>query len=323
MREGMEMNSYEESLAWTADWAERKLSGREHDIVRRMMKIAKSMDGPYRQKVADHAERAIKLCKEFYETKDKEALSIDIKKEIIMAASYLPCEDMPREDLSDVMKSVAETRDRAMFFGTIDVMTGKWKVMAGVVAGGTVGFAARSASIASMIAMGAIAGITAIISQVAKNKNEKLESQARDALNAVKYCVSVEMMRPVLPDRFDELYAEKFADIQNGKLVIVAPDAFLDCVADVLRENAPEAFAKADGEGKTMSREDLEKVANDFIEGRRKALGYPKISTLSLKKHLKEAAEWQDVGRKAAERPSPEEEEGKENAGERRKEAER
>ena len=251
-----------ENTEWVAKWASARLRGEERDIVKKMMEIAKKMDGPDKGSVKIHADRAISLCNRFYGAKggkEKDEISLEIKKEVIRVASLLPCGGVPEAGMKEIMDNTARTRWWATFTGTFD----------------TVG-----SPVAKMM-LGAIATVSFIISAISRNRNERMQSQIRDALNAVKYCVSVELERPVLPDRFDELYAEGFADARNGKIVITASDECLDEVADVLRENALDELGIRIDE-KDMTRERLQEIARMIVSNRREKLHYPKITVSSL-----------------------------------------
>lgn len=269
-----------EDVRWVTEWAEKRLTGDERDTVRRMMKIAKKMDGPDKDSVKIHADRAIRLCNEYSKAKDKIAASIEIKKELIKAASFLPCGGVPDDRLQIVMNQTAEARNRALFMGTVDKMTGNGDIRNFIFSGS---FLALFTPIpaASKLILGVVAAASAVISALSQNKNERMGEQEKYALNAIKYCVSVELERPVLPDRFDELYAEGFADIRNGKIVITASDEYLDEVADALRENALDELGIRIDEN-DMTRERLQEIARMIVSNRRERLEYPRITAESM-----------------------------------------
>lgn len=255
-------DEHAENTEWVAKWAKARLTGDERDIVKRMMEIAKNMDGPDKNSVRIYANKAISLCDRFYSArggKKKDEISLEIKKDVIKAASFLPCGGVPAACMKEAMDNAARTRWWATFAGTFDTV---------------------SSPVVKMM-LGALATVSYIISAISRNRNEKMQSQIRDALNAIKYCVSVELERPVLPDRFDELYAGGFADVRNGKVVITASDEYLDDVADVLKENALDELGIRIGE-KDMTRGRLQEIARMIVSNRREKLQYPKVDISSL-----------------------------------------
>lgn len=269
-----------EDTRWIAEWAGRRLTGDERDTVRQMMKIAREMDGPDKSSVKIHADRAIRLCNEYPNGKNDIDASIEIKKELIKVASFLPCGGVPDDRLRNVMDHTADARNQALFMGTVDKMTGNNDIR-NFIFGGS--FFALFAPIpaASKLVLGAVAAVSVLISALTQNKNERMREQEKYALSAIKYCVSVELERPVLPDRFDELYADGLADVRNGKIVITASDEYLDDVADALRENALDELGIRIGE-KDMTRERLQEIARMIVSNRREKLDYPRITAESL-----------------------------------------
>lgn len=297
-------DEHTENAEWVATWAKARLTGEERDIVKRMMEIAKKMDGPDKNSVKIHADKAISLCNRFYGAKggkEKDEISLEIKKEVIRVASLLPCGGVPDAGMKEIMDNTARTRWWATFTGTLD----------------TVG-----SPVAKMM-LGAIATVSFIISAISRNRNERMQSQIRDALNAIKYCVSVELERPVLPDRFDELYAEGFADARNGKIVIMASDECLDEVADVLRENALDELGIRIDE-KDITRERLQEIARMIVSNRREKLEYPRITAESLdnidvKQAIAEARREKGALKMAADEKAKEKKPNKKKSGKKRK----
>ena len=272
------MNNFtraEDDFEWLARWATKKLNNRELDAIKDMMEIAKADGGNNSSMVRTSAEKVTRLCNDYRKRRDKVTASMEIKEGLIKTAALLPVCGVPEMRLHDTLNSLQDARVRhfdACLLRDVFVMaTGGASVLA---------FPPSSSSWKMILTAAAFAAATCFVSAIAKKTDKGKRSRNEEVLKALKY-ISVEAERPVLPDKFDELYADGYADVQNGKIVITASDEYLEYVADALRDNARDELGIEIGEN-DMTKERLQKIARAIMDRRREKLHYPRFTVTSL-----------------------------------------
>ena len=200
---------------------------------------------------------------------------MEIKEGLIKTAALLPVRGVPEMRVHDTLNSLQDARVRHF---DADLLKNVFAMATG--GAGVLSFPPSSSSWKMILTAAAFAVATCFVSAITKKTDKAKRSQSGEVLKALKY-ISVEKERPVLPDRFDELYADGYADVQNGKIVITASDEYLEHIADALRDNAHDELGIDIGES-DMTKERLQEIARAIMDRRREKLHYPRFTVESL-----------------------------------------